>query len=57
MEKLECVEKWTDDQSPYKECIINTEWGAYGEYKELESVSTSFDQIVDKESLYPGKQL
>lgn len=57
MEKLEYVGKWFHPQSPYKECIINTEWGAYGDMDELQSVSTSYDKIVDEESLYPGKQL
>lgn len=36
--------------------IINTEWGAFGDWGELKDIDTPYDQTVDKESLYPGKQ-
>ena len=57
LESLDFVKKW---KGPRKEglnnVIINTEWGAFGEMNELYSIITPYDYIVDKESLYPGKQ-
>lgn len=36
--------------------VINTEWGAFGEGGELDSILTEFDRQLDEASLYPGKQ-
>ncbi|CAO1438078.1 unnamed protein product [Diamesa serratosioi] len=37
--------------------IINTEWGAFGEFGSLEIVRTAYDHEVDKFSINPGNQL
>ena len=58
LENLNNVGKWDE---PRKEglnnVIINTEWGAFGDFGEIDSISTPYDAIVDEESLYPGKQM
>lgn len=36
--------------------VINMEWGAFGDYGELDYYRTEFDEILDKESIVPGKQ-
>lgn len=36
--------------------IVNTEWGAFGDDGKLESIRTKYDQLIDKESINPGKQ-
>eukprot|EP00093_Oithona_nana_P007400 07400.XXX_253757_251816_1 [CDS] Oithona nana genome sequencing. len=36
--------------------IINTEWGAFGDKKELDFIRTKWDEAVDAGSLNPGKQ-
>ncbi|NXF12746.1 HXK3 protein, partial [Smithornis capensis] len=35
---------------------INMEWGAFGDNGCLEHIFTSFDQVVDKDTINPGKQ-
>lgn len=37
--------------------IINTEWGAFGDYGSLEFIRTAFDREVDIHSINPGSQL
>ncbi|VDN10965.1 unnamed protein product [Dibothriocephalus latus] len=37
--------------------VINMEWGAFGESGELDYYRTPFDEAVDKESIFPGKQI
>ena len=36
--------------------VINMEWGAFGDYGELDYYRTEFDETLDKESIMPGKQ-
>lgn len=59
MESMDKVAKFDSDEKTKgpNQVIINTEWGAFGDKSELEHVSTPYDIIVDKESLYPGKQM
>ena len=59
MENMDLVEKFDPKEkgSGPNQVIINTEWGAFGEKNEMIHVSTPYDDIVDKESLYPGKQM
>jgi hypothetical protein len=47
------VEK--DDSGP-EHMIVNTEWGAFGDKKELDFIRTKWDAAVDAGSLNPGKQ-
>lgn len=35
---------------------VNIEWGAFGDYGNLDDYCTQFDRIVDDCSNYPGKQ-
>lgn len=57
LENLDCVGKWDGSRKEgLNNVIINTEWGAFGDVGELDSILTPYDVIVDKESLYPGKQ-
>ncbi|VDN13672.1 unnamed protein product [Dibothriocephalus latus] len=37
--------------------IINMEWGAFGEEGDLAPYLTSYDKLLDKGSLHPGKQI
>ena len=40
-----------------KDIIINTEWGAFGDYGELDFIRTKWDEEIDEQSLNPGKQI
>ncbi|XP_017873308.1 PREDICTED: uncharacterized protein LOC108620838 [Drosophila arizonae] len=58
VEKTSNVEMFPAYQTSTKpHMIINCEWGAFGENGELDFVRTSFDKAVDRESLYPTKQV
>lgn len=37
--------------------VVNTEWGAFGDFGSLEFIRTSFDRDVDFHSINPGNQL
>lgn len=39
------------------EVIINTEWGAFGDFGSLEFIRTAYDRDVDFHSINPGNQL
>ncbi|KII72975.1 Hexokinase [Thelohanellus kitauei] len=56
---LEKIAKVTKLKGPsiYESVIINTEWGSFGENKELREYSTVVDAIVDKESINPNRQI
>ena len=45
-----------DSDSEPDHVIVNTEWGAFGDCGELEFVRTKWDELVDSNSLNPGKQ-
>merc|ERR1712223_1417733 len=50
----------TIDREAYasqKPMVINTEWGAFGEGRELDFVRTKWDRSVDENSVNPGKQI
>lgn len=57
MESFENVPKWSGDQNPPREVIINTEWGAFGDNGSWNHLRTEFDKRVDRESINPGMQL
>ncbi|XP_015022803.2 hexokinase type 2 [Drosophila mojavensis] len=58
VEKTSNVEMFPAYQTSTKpHMIINCEWGAFGENGELDFVRTSYDKAVDRESLYPTKQV
>ncbi len=37
--------------------VINTEWGAFGEWSELESIRTFYDRWLDDGTLNKGRQM
>lgn len=37
--------------------VVNTEWGAYGDFGSLEFIRTSYDREIDHHSINPGNQL
>nr|CDS23579.1 hexokinase [Echinococcus granulosus] len=46
----------TEEVADATSVVINMEWGAFGDYGELDYYRTEFDEILDKESIVPGKQ-
>jgi len=36
--------------------VINTEWGAFGDDGSIDFIRTSYDRLVDENSINPGKQ-
>ncbi|KAL7063423.1 hypothetical protein AAHC03_01293 [Spirometra sp. Aus1] len=46
-----------EEYKSVKSVVINMEWGAFGESGELDYYRTQFDEAVDKESIFPGKQI
>ncbi|XP_053689669.1 hexokinase type 2-like [Sabethes cyaneus] len=58
VEKVENCEMFDGYKDPSKQCvIINTEWGAFGDNGALDFVRTEYDQMVDRFSLNPGKEI
>ncbi|CAJ0927278.1 unnamed protein product, partial [Mesorhabditis belari] len=61
MEKLTRCGKLETELDPTDglpdEMCINTEWGAFGDHGEMESLRTEFDVEVDQASINPGRQL
>ncbi|KAK9509081.1 hypothetical protein O3M35_006479 [Rhynocoris fuscipes] len=56
VEKIENIPDFDGDHTkPY--CIINTEWGAFGDNGELDDIRTSMDVEIDRNSINPGKQI
>ncbi len=55
IEAIQTIEECCKLEGP-PQMIINTEWGAFGDNKELEFIRTKWDQAVDAGSLNPGKQ-
>lgn len=45
-----------DEVAHAKSVVINMEWGAFGDYGELDYYRTEYDEALDKESILPGKQ-
>ncbi|XP_023321615.1 hexokinase type 2 isoform X2 [Eurytemora carolleeae] len=45
------------EQGSGSDIIINTEWGAFGDYGELDFIRTKWDEEIDEQSLNPGKQI
>ena len=58
LENIDAIETIPDDEKTEgpKDMIINTEWGAFGENKELDFIKTKWDTAVDAGSLNPGRQ-
>jgi len=57
METIGNVELYNDDITDVNQVIVNTELGAFGDNNVLDFMRTRWDQIVDKLSAEPGKQL
>ena len=58
LEKIDDIETVSDvSKDGPTDMIINTEWGAFGDKKELDFIRTKWDAAVDAGSLNPGKQV
>ncbi|XP_065557330.1 hexokinase type 2-like, partial [Artemia franciscana] len=57
VEKLDNIERWDGDFDDPKQCIINTEWGAFGDNGCLDFVRTEYDKALDAATLNRGRQL
>ncbi|KAI1280501.1 Hexokinase type 2 [Halotydeus destructor] len=56
-EKLEKIDKWPGNYSDVNQVIVNTEWGAFGEGGQLETIRTEADVNLDSASVNTTKQL
>lgn len=56
VEKTENCELF-DGATNKPDCIVNTEWGAFGSDGALDIVITEYDREIDENSINPGKQL
>ncbi len=54
LEEASKVENFNGPKGKHKTVIVNTEWGAFGEYGELDFLLTPWDIKVDEESVHPG---
>lgn len=57
MEQLDKIEKWPGNYSNPNQCVVNTEWGAFGENGELDLIRTEWDKQMDTQTVNPTKQL
>ena len=58
LENIDAIETISDTEKTEgpRDMIINTEWGAFGDNKELDFIKTKWDNAVDAGSLNPGRQ-
>ena len=58
LENIDAIETISDTEKMEgpTDMIINTEWGAFGDNKELDFIKTKWDNAVDAGSLNPGRQ-
>ncbi|KAK2712796.1 hypothetical protein QYM36_011477 [Artemia franciscana] len=57
VEKVENMELWDGESDNSNQCIVNTEWGAFGDSGSLEFIRTNFDRALDSTTPNCGKQL
>ena len=57
MEKTAAIPKFKGDRSKYPEVIVNCEWGAFGEHKEIDTWLTDYDREVEKKVINRGEQM
>ncbi|CAD6184399.1 unnamed protein product [Caenorhabditis auriculariae] len=61
MERFDRISKISDyvDEEGLvpEEMIINTEWGAFGDDGAMDFIRTEWDDVVDRQSINPGKQV
>lgn len=57
MEKQSNAELFDVPNEGTGKVIINTEFGAFGEDGCIDFIRTKYDQVLDKDSTHPGKQL
>ncbi|KAG4072641.1 hypothetical protein HA402_004730 [Bradysia odoriphaga] len=55
MEKMENIENYEGPEASHM--IINTEWGALGDNGSLDFIRTSYDRVIDNQSINSGKQI
>ena len=56
LENIDAIETVDSNNRLDDQMIVNTEWGAFGDNKELDFIRTDWDKAVDSGSLNPGKQ-
>jgi len=57
MENIDQIGKWTGPKPPSGKMAINMEWGGFASNNKRSVLpTTKFDEILDKESKYPGQQ-
>ncbi|XP_043537072.1 hexokinase-2-like [Chiloscyllium plagiosum] len=54
MEEMQYIDMVEGDEG---RMCINMEWGAFGDFGELDDIRTEFDREIDRGSINPGKQL
>ncbi|XP_048379086.2 hexokinase-2 isoform X2 [Stegostoma tigrinum] len=54
MEEMQYIDLVEGDEG---RMCINMEWGAFGDFGELDDIRTEFDREIDRGSINPGKQL
>lgn len=58
VERVEAVDLLEQDcKSTNKKVLINTEWGAFGDSGHLDFIRSSYDKVIDENSLNAGTQL
>ncbi|XP_065581339.1 hexokinase type 2-like isoform X2 [Artemia franciscana] len=57
VEKIENMELLDGDSDDSNQCIVNTEWGAFGDNGSLDFIRTDFDRALDSVTSNRGKQL
>lgn len=56
LNRIETIEDFQDEYQ-YKEMIVNTEWGAFGENGSIDFIRSRYDDEIDKTSINVGKQI
>ena len=56
LENIDAIETVDSNNRLDDQMIVNTEWGAFGDNKELNFIRTDWDKAVDSGLLNPGKQ-
>ncbi|KAK2713566.1 hypothetical protein QYM36_009445, partial [Artemia franciscana] len=56
VEKIENMELLDGDSDDSNQCIVNTEWGAFGDNGSLDFIRTDFDRALDSVTSNRGKQ-
>jgi len=56
IDRIDTLEDFQEETS-FKEMIVNTEWGAFGENGSIDFIRSRYDDEIDKTSINVGKQI